>query len=143
MRIKRGTYKCDICEELGLIGWGGFPSGHIHFKERNFTICIECLIDLAAKHIPDFYIEDMANDIKAKERDNNIEKNNIKKIIPSNLRWEIWERDNFTCKICGSKKYLEVDHIFPESKGGDTDLSNLQTLCKRCNGKKGNKILKE
>jgi 5-methylcytosine-specific restriction endonuclease McrA len=59
--------------------------------------------------------------------------------IPSELRWQVWERDNFTCKLCGSRTYLHADHVIPESKGGETTLENLQTLCRRCNSKKGNK----
>ncbi len=31
-----------------------------------------------------------------------------------------------------------MDHIIPESKGGKTEESNLQTLCSRCNCSKGN-----
>jgi 5-methylcytosine-specific restriction protein A len=57
--------------------------------------------------------------------------------IPPELRWRVWERDNFTCQNCGSRKHLAVDHILAESKGGMMVLSNLQTLCGRCNSKKG------
>jgi 5-methylcytosine-specific restriction endonuclease McrA len=32
---------------------------------------------------------------------------------------------------------LEADHIIPLSRGGETELSNLQTLCKVCNRRKG------
>ncbi len=60
--------------------------------------------------------------------------------IPTQRRWEVWERDNFTCRKCGSRKNLEIDHIFPVSKGGDNTIENLQTLCKSCNSKKGNRI---
>ena len=56
--------------------------------------------------------------------------------IPNELRWTVWERDNFTCK-CGARKFLSVDHITPESEGGSTELDNLQTLCKSCNSTKG------
>jgi hypothetical protein len=63
-----------------------------------------------------------------------------KEIIPSEIRWVIWERDNFTCKICGSRKYLSIDHIIPESKGGKLIESNLQTLCKSCNSRKGARL---
>jgi len=63
-----------------------------------------------------------------------------KETIPLWLRWDIWQRDNFTCQICGSRKYLTIDHIVPESKGGETETSNLQTLCKRCNSRKGNRL---
>lgn len=61
----------------------------------------------------------------------------IKQPIPASLRWEIWERDNFTCQKCGARRFLQVDHIKPEVKGGETIDSNLQTLCKPCNVKKG------
>jgi 5-methylcytosine-specific restriction endonuclease McrA len=32
------------------------------------------------------------------------------------------------------------DHIQPKSKGGPETLENMQTMCTRCNGKKGNKV---
>jgi hypothetical protein len=57
--------------------------------------------------------------------------------IPSDLRWEVWERDNFTCQQCGSRRHLTIDHIIPISKGGQTVKENLQTLCSSCNSKKG------
>ncbi len=65
--------------------------------------------------------------------------NKKKENIPAKLRWEIWERDNFTCLHCGVRKNLSIDHIIPESKGGTLDPANLQTLCKPCNSKKGTK----
>ena len=55
------------------------------------------------------------------------------------LRWKVLQRDRFTCCACGSSPAftpgveLQVDHIFPWSKGGETVLKNLQTLCFRCN----------
>lgn len=60
-----------------------------------------------------------------------------KKFISRHIRWEVWERDNFTCNHCGSRRYLSIDHITPESKGGTLDLDNLQTLCHQCNAEKG------
>ena len=57
--------------------------------------------------------------------------------IPPEIRWRVWERDNFTCLHCKSRKHLSVDHIIAESKGGLMVLDNLQTLCRRCNSKKG------
>lgn len=59
--------------------------------------------------------------------------------ISNDIRWDVWERDNFTCKKCGSRRNLTVDHIMPESKGGTLELTNLQTLCKKCNSSKGTK----
>lgn len=60
------------------------------------------------------------------------------------LRYSVLERDGFVCKKCGHGNEdgarLEVDHIIPVSKGGKTELSNLETLCKDCNRGKRDKI---
>ena len=56
--------------------------------------------------------------------------------IPAALRWEVWGRDDFRCQACGSRMFLEVDHILPRAKGGRTVMDNLQTLCANCNARK-------
>jgi 5-methylcytosine-specific restriction endonuclease McrA len=38
------------------------------------------------------------------------------------------------CARCGSRQDLTVDHIVPLSRGGLSELSNMQTLCRSCNG---------
>lgn len=45
------------------------------------------------------------------------------------------------CKICSSTKFLSVDHIIPISKGGTDCISNKQTLCRKCNSSKSNKLI--
>lgn len=57
--------------------------------------------------------------------------------INGNIRIAVFERDIYRCKHCGTHKDLCCDHIIPESKGGETSLDNLQTLCRSCNSKKG------
>jgi len=81
-------------------------------------------------------LKDQGREIEYEEVE---ERRHQKTNIPTSLRWTVWERDNFTCKNCGVRRYLTVDHIRPESKGGKTDIKNLQTLCKSCNSKKGTK----
>lgn len=44
------------------------------------------------------------------------------------------------CKLCNSTSNLEIDHIFPRSRGGKSEKNNLQVLCKSCNSSKGAKI---
>ena len=58
----------------------------------------------------------------------------------SQLKWQVWQKDNFTCVKCGKREYLEIDHIVPLSKEGETELNNLQTLCSICNKIKSNGI---
>ena len=76
-----------------------------------------------------------------------VEKIKIKKTsrtINLRLRFMILQRDNFTCKKCGQSPaknpniILHVDHIIPWSKGGETVIENLETLCKECNLGKSN-----
>lgn len=68
-------------------------------------------------------------------------------LMTSKLREKIKERDDYTCKYCGASVHkepnllLEIDHIIPISKGGQSTEDNLQTLCWRCNRHKGNKIV--
>jgi len=60
-----------------------------------------------------------------------------RKGIPQGLRMRVFERDDFTCKKCGSRKDLHADHINPVAKGGETTMQNMQTLCGKCNKSKG------
>ena len=59
------------------------------------------------------------------------------------MRFKVMSRDNFTCCACGASPAkdpsvdLHVDHIIPWSKGGETVIENLQTLCSKCNWGKG------
>lgn len=68
-------------------------------------------------------------------------------LMTKKLRERIKNRDNFTCCICGNSTYvepnllLEIDHIIPVAKGGQTVENNLQTLCWKCNRAKSDKII--
>lgn len=61
------------------------------------------------------------------------------------LRFEVFQRDNFTCQACGRTPKdgvpLEVDHIVPRSLGGSNAIDNLQVLCKQCNIGKKNRVM--
>lgn len=60
------------------------------------------------------------------------------------LRFFVMKRDGFKCVFCGKSPANElgvelvIDHILAWSKGGETVLENLQTLCAKCNSGKSN-----
>ena len=56
------------------------------------------------------------------------------------LRGQVLERDAYRCQKCGDWHDLQIDHIYPASKGGKTVIENLQVLCGACNGKKAAKV---
>ena len=60
--------------------------------------------------------------------------------VSNKMRFSIYQRDGNRCCKCGSSYDLEIDHIFPISKGGKTVYENLQTLCHNCNKEKSNTI---
>lgn len=59
--------------------------------------------------------------------------------VNARLRFRVLQRDHFKCCCCGaspakdSSVVLQVDHIVPWAKGGETIIENLQTLCAKCN----------
>lgn len=61
--------------------------------------------------------------------------------VTNKMRFAIYERDGYRCRICGRKTNdLEIDHIIPIAKGGKSTYDNLQTLCHRCNKRKGSNL---
>ena len=61
--------------------------------------------------------------------------------VSNKMRFSIYERDHYRCRKCGRRSDdLEIDHIFPISKGGKSNYENLQTLCHSCNALKSNTI---
>lgn len=63
------------------------------------------------------------------------------RLIPSQIKKEVWKRDQGKCVLCGASKNLHFDHDLPFSKGGTSLLvSNVKLLCIKCNLKKSDKI---
>jgi hypothetical protein len=71
-------------------------------------------------------------------------KHKTKRNISWRLRFIIMKRDNFKCQKCGRSPAtepnvrLQVDHMKPWSKGGETVAEILETLCMECNIGKSN-----
>ena len=57
--------------------------------------------------------------------------------LDPDVRWSVFQRDGYACTHCGSQSDLTIDHVHPVSLGGLNDPTNLQTLCRSCNSRKG------
>lgn len=127
----------DFYAEVHLYLTRGRMHRVIDEKKESFDLneIIDALKSIDSSKLKDgrrFYSGEVWNSIERVERAK----------VSNELRQEIFERDGYTCVNCGSteKESLEIDHIQPISKGGKTEPSNLQTLCRNCNIRKGNNI---
>jgi hypothetical protein len=64
----------------------------------------------------------------------------IREAIPAAVRRAVWERDRGRCAwpldaggCCGSTHRLELDHIVPWARGGESTVANLRVVCARHN----------
>lgn len=63
------------------------------------------------------------------------------RIIPSEVKKDVWKRDKGCCVLCGETKNLHFDHDLPFSKGGTSiTAKNIRLLCLKHNLSKSNKI---
>jgi hypothetical protein len=65
----------------------------------------------------------------------------LRRIIPTKVKLEVWKRDGGKCVQCGATEDLHFDHIIPWSKGGSSNTSdNIQLLCGKHNLEKHDRI---
>jgi 5-methylcytosine-specific restriction endonuclease McrA len=63
------------------------------------------------------------------------------RLIPSEVKKEVWKRDKGTCVLCGAQENLHFDHDIPWSRGGASiTADNVRILCARHNIEKRDKI---
>jgi 5-methylcytosine-specific restriction endonuclease McrA len=58
-------------------------------------------------------------------------------------RHNVFERDKNTCQYCGKifdRSELNLDHVIPREKGGQTTWENIVCSCIPCNSRKANKL---
>ena len=117
-------YICDMCEVddgRAILLWNKLPR-----RRGYFALCYQCLAKL--------YLQEYI--------DKPINLTVVRAVIPERLRNKIFERDGYRCVNCGGTEDLQIDHIIPLSRGGETKESNLQTLCRGCNQNKGTSYAK-
>lgn len=136
-----GKYKGDSCDWLHDF-FKDFPPLIYSKKGVNFRqeICRRCgktfrwLVD----YQQDFHVIQF-NQFNKKQYKVSLSYNTTNRTAMGELRHLVYQRDSYKCLECGATKEeisLEIDHIVPWSKGGQTELDNLQTLCKKCNRSK-------
>lgn len=147
--IKEKEYEesCSLCNNFLKTGYFEFPDGsvsaispHLRFVYLgDIKICCVCLDSI----VKDYYCYDDIRHLSEEIRESETWRLNhrSKKPIGGNLRVAVFRRDNFKCLCCGTEENLHLDHIIPESKGGEAKLDNLQVLCKKCNSSKHTKII--
>jgi hypothetical protein len=63
------------------------------------------------------------------------------RLIPSEVKLEVWKRDSGQCVLCGKQDNLHFDHDLPFSKGGSSLVAaNIRLLCARHNLTKQDRI---
>lgn len=63
------------------------------------------------------------------------------RLIPSEVKKEVWKRDKGQCVLCGETENLHFDHDLPFSKGGTSlTAKNIRLLCMKHNLQKSGKI---
>lgn len=132
-------------EYLGL----NFPfTGKIYHKPKGGgrEFCIAELVNGVLKEEKEGERTVYTVGLVVEGKDKEINTHRTKRSVSLQLRYSVLKRDNFKCCVCGaspakdSSVELHIDHIVPWSKGGETELDNLQTLCSLCNLGKSNKF---
>lgn len=124
------------------LGYGGVSATHPSAKSYNME-CLDCGHKYVANGCDIWLRKCPRCGVKKKKTLSNCKKYHSR-VISEKLRYQVLKRDNFKCCACGASPAkdpsveLHIDHIIPWSKGGETTLENLQTLCSRCNLGKGN-----
>lgn len=145
--IKQGLRRCYACKKTFLLNKENFSKNNKKGEGGYAYICKSC----QKKRAKIYWAKKQWSDSQiAKRKITNkrwYERNrNERKIRRLRLRFQIFQRDNFTCQYCGRKPpeaILEIDHRFPRSKGGKNNIKNYITSCRECNLGKGDIILKE
>jgi len=84
----------------------------------------------------------LETEVLAKAADGTVTKAIIRKsqrTISQNTSWQVFRRDGFRCRYCGSEtKPLTVDHLVLWEEGGPSTEANLASACRDCNKARGN-----
>ena len=111
------------------------------WSEKGFFRLVDYkYIKIGPRKVFRFVLEETEVDIEH----NQIIENKLRertRVIPSDVKRQVWERDKGRCVICGATDELHFDHDLPYSKGGTSiRAENVRILCARHNLEKKDKI---
>lgn len=127
-------------------------SGHLYVNRfETWTKALEAFVENINSGVQTENIIDLETNVgtETQERFKPSQRHKTKREIGWRLRFLVLRRDNFKCVSCGKSPAtnmnteLHVDHIISWDKLGETEIENLQSLCKECNIGKSNLDWKE
>lgn len=146
--MEMAAFECDGCGD-----YINEMSGYVLNRKRNKNVhfCWECGFRLRLVTADEFkkwhgcllnvvaVFEkngDIIFDPIPKKRKKKFNKNRQRKSITKDLRFFVFQRDNFKCRYCGVSSQqapLQVDHVVAIANGGDHHHTNMVTACRECN----------
>ncbi|HUI30222.1 MAG TPA: HNH endonuclease signature motif containing protein [Candidatus Acidoferrales bacterium] len=126
--LTRDAHKIKVYEKLdeGVWSYKGF-----------FNLVDARIFFDGKRNVFKFYLQ--AIELKSFHRETIIPNS---RLIPTEVKIEVWNRDRGRCVLCGSTENLHYDHDLPFSKGGTSySAKNVRILCLKCNLKKSSKIM--
>jgi len=139
--LGNGNYRC-----YGV----GYPySGTLYHKpksQKEFAVgkCVNGIREVAPES--DYQLSDKSSSSIQYDKTMTSLLHRTQRTPSMKLRFDVLKRDNFKCCACGASPSkdptveLHIDHIIPWSKGGESTMDNLQTLCSKCNFGKSNSL---
>jgi len=63
--------------------------------------------------------------------------------LSNRKRLTVLHRDKYRCRYCGARltsDTVEIDHVYPWSRGGETSMANCVSACRLCNRVKSDRV---
>jgi len=138
VKLGRQPYITDMVKPLSKYSKDAYPR-----RFGSWRKALEAFVAYVNENDDSTLVEEEKTQSPQVNEENNSTAEIIKNKTTRNINWRlrfiVMKRDNFKCKKCGRSPstdqtvILHIDHMKPYSKGGETVIENLETLCSVCN----------
>ncbi len=105
-----------------------------------FELVDYCVVNNGKRNVFKFILKLTSADVLSEKNQEEVNLS-YSRLIPSEVKKEVWKRDKGRCVICEETKNLHFDHDLPFSKGGTSlSINNVRLLCMKHNLQKSGKI---